>query len=275
MPTELEVRMHAAGDEIDRQIARRAIRRPLRPLRPARRPVWTLVVAASAGALLMAGLVWLTADDTAGRPASPGPAPSEVVVPSVTVAPTVAPTVPITTPATNFPSSTVPYDQRPPIAVGESVMLGAVPQLHVGGFAVYAEESHQADWVVGVVGQLRAYEQIGNTIVIQTGTNGQLTAEQLDAIMALLPAEEVPQVVFLTVRAPKPWIDGNNELIRALPAKYPNQVKVLEWKGLVDSDQIPGIAGDGVHLGTVAAKQAYANYIFDTIGRRDLVLPVE
>jgi hypothetical protein len=181
-----------------------------------------------------------------------------------------------TTVTTVAPTTTVPVDQRPPISVGESVMLGAKPQLEAGGFTVYAEESHQADWIISVVGQLRAAGQIGKTIVIQTGTNGQVTAEQYDQIMSFLPAAEVPTVVFLTVRAPgKGWIDGNNELIRALPSKYPNQVKVLEWKGLVDSDQIPGMAGDGTHLGTVAAKQTYANYIFDTIGRRDLVLPVE
>ena len=39
--------------------------------------------------------------------------------------------------------------------------------------------------------------------------------------MSFLPAAEVPKVVFLTVKAPKGWIDGNNELIRALPGRYP------------------------------------------------------
>ena len=33
----------------------------------------------------------------------------------------------------------------PPIAIGESVMLGAVTQLQAGGFTVYAEESQQGD----------------------------------------------------------------------------------------------------------------------------------
>jgi hypothetical protein len=31
------------------------------------------------------------------------------------------------------------------------------------------------------------------------------------------------------------------------------------------------MAGDGIHLGTAAAKQFYANYVFDFMGRRDLV----
>ena len=83
--------------------------------------------------------------------------------------------------------------------------------------------SHQADWIVSVIGQLRAAGQIGKTIVIQTGTNGQVTAEQYDEIMSFLPAAEVPEVVFLTVHAPKPWIDGNNELIRCVARQVPEQ----------------------------------------------------
>ena len=33
----------------------------------------------------------------------------------------------------------------------------------------------------------------------------------------------------MTVKAPKPWIDGNNEIIRSLPATHPNVV-VLDWE---------------------------------------------
>lgn len=189
-------------------------------------------------------------------------------VPSATmVAPT---TQPPTTPA---PTTTLPVEQRPPIAVGESVMKGATSQLQAGGFTVYAEESKQGNWIAQVIGQLRASAQLGNTVVIQTGTNGPVSAEQYAEIMTFLPAEEVPTVIFLTVRAPgKPWIDPNNDNIYSM-RQYPN-VTVLEWKAFVDNGQIPGMANDGVHLATTEAKQSYANYIFDVIGRRDLVKPV-
>jgi hypothetical protein len=180
-----------------------------------------------------------------------------------------------TTASTLAPTTTEPPPPPPPVAVGESVMLGALPQLQTGGFNVVAEISHQADWIIAKVSELKAAGMIGDTVVLQTGTNGQVTSDQFAQLMTLLPPAEVPQVVFLTVRAPKKaWIDGNNERIWALQGQYPN-VKVLDWKGLVDSGQIPGIAGDGTHLGTNAAKQTYANYIFSMIGRNDLVVPVE
>ncbi len=161
------------------------------------------------------------------------------------------------------------------MAIGESVMLGAVPNLEAGGFEAIAEISHQADYVVGTLDHLQTEGRIGDTVVIQVGTNGQVTTDQFDEMMSYLPADEVPTVVFLTVRAPnKGWIDGNNERIWALPSRYPN-VTVLDWKGLVDGGQVPGMAGDGIHLGTNAAKQTYANYIFDVIGRNDLVRTVD
>ncbi|MGD9998217.1 MAG: acyltransferase family protein [Ilumatobacteraceae bacterium] len=179
------------------------------------------------------------------------------------------------TPTTAAPTTTEPPPPPPPVAVGESVMLGAITQLQTGGFNVVAEISHQADWIIAKVSELKAAGMIGDTVVIQTGTNGQVTSDQFAQLMTLLPAAEVPQVVFLTVRAPKKaWIDGNNERIWALPGQYSN-VSILDWKGLVDNGAIPGLAGDGIHLGTTAAKQTYANYIFGQIGHNELIVPVE
>ncbi len=194
--------------------------------------------------------------------------PAASTVPGETAPPATAP------PETAPPETTVPPAQRPPLAIGESVMLGAVSELQVGGFVVNASESRQGDATADVVGQLRASGQIGETIVIQVGTNGPVSQETYDLIMSFLPAAEVPNVLFLTVHAPnKGWIGPNNALIFGLPARYTN-AKVLDWDGLVTSGQVPGLAGDGIHLGRPSAKQFYANYIFDTLGRRDLLLPL-
>ena len=195
------------------------------------------------------------------RPSSPVADPDGVVVtsPSTSVAPTTAP--PTTRPLE-------PADLLPVYAVGESVMLGAAPQLREGGLLVNAAVSRQGTNVADVVGQLRAGGQIGRVVVIQTGTNGPVTDETYAKIMSFLPADLTPTVVFLTVRARRGWINANNTRIRALAAKYPN-VKVIEWQRL--SEAIRGeLASDGYHLRTPFAKQFYANLIFDAIGRPDL-----
>ena len=203
-------------------------------------------------------------------------------LPAPTTAPTAAPTTSdqadtgSTTGPTAAPTSTLaptttvpdPIDKLATYAVGESVMLGAAPQLQAGGILVNAAVSRQGGNVAEVVGLLRASGQLGRIVVIQTGTNGGVSDETLDRIMSYLPAEQTPLVVFLTVRAPRGWIADNNTRIRQLPARYPN-VKVLDWEA--ESQKISGeLAKDGYHLRTATAKQFYANLIFDAIGRPDL-----
>jgi peptidoglycan/LPS O-acetylase OafA/YrhL len=178
---------------------------------------------------------------------------------------------PTTAAPTTAPPTTLPPADRQPIAIGESVMLGATNELQTGGFFVNAAVSRQGDALAEVIGQYRASGQIGKVIVIQVGTNGPVSDATFDLIMSFLPPEEVEQVVFLTVTAPgKGYIDDNNARIWA-QTKHANVI-VGDWAGLVANDQVPGLAGDGIHLRTAAAKQFYANYIFEWLGRRDLVV---
>ena len=163
-----------------------------------------------------------------------------------------------TTSSSSTTSTTLPLDQRPPIAIGESVMLGAKAQLEAKGFVVDAAESRQGKEVVGVLTQLRAAGRLGNTVVIHIGTNGEVSDATFAAIMANLPPQEVKSVWFLTVRADRAWIDGNNARIVALPAKYPN-VQVGYWADFVP--KISGMASDGIHLVSAEAKQTYADLI--------------
>jgi hypothetical protein len=188
----------------------------------------------------------------------------DTTVPGATTAPTTPPTEPPTT---------LPPAPPPPTAIGESVMLGAAGQLQAGGFVVNAAESRQGNATARVIGQLKASGQLGEVVVVQVGTNGPVEDVVYDEIMSYLPAAEHPKVIFLTVHASRNWIEGNNQRIWSLKGRYPN-VDVLDWDGLVSSGQIPGISGDGVHLGTPDAKQTYANYIFGMIGRNDLIQPV-
>ncbi len=178
------------------------------------------------------------------------------------------------TSTTVAPTTTLPVDERPPWAIGESVMLGAINELQTGGFQVNATKSAGGEDISNVLALYRSSGLIGKIVVIQAGTNGPVEPETYAKIMSLLPADEVPQVVFLTVKAPKGYIETNNQLIWALPGQYPN-VTVLDWAGLalqIEGD-LSGSDG-GVHLRTGKAKQFYANYIFDVVGMRELVVDI-
>lgn len=172
-------------------------------------------------------------------------------------------TLPTTTTTIN------PIDLLPVYAAGESVMLGAVDLLAAGGVVVDATVSRQGINMAELMEYLRATNQLGRIVVIQTGTNGPVSEATLDRIMAQLPAELTPKVIFMTVRAPRDWIDKNNERIRALPLRYPHVV-ILDWE-TASRELPPGeISGDGIHLRSQEAKVFYANLIFDAIGRPDL-----
>jgi peptidoglycan/LPS O-acetylase OafA/YrhL len=184
----------------------------------------------------------------------PSSIPSETAAPPVTTIPETT-----TTPA--------PPPPPPPVALGESVMLGAKDNLEIGGFYVDAIKSRQGEDMAALVEAMRANGQLGQTVVIQIGTNGSVSQETFARIMAQLPPELTPQVVFLTIHVPKRWNDGNNALIRALPTIYPN-VTVLDWD---EAAKTIHICSDGIHIACGSEmSQFYANLIFDAVGRPEL-----
>jgi len=191
-------------------------------------------------------------------PAGADPSVATTTTVAGTAGETTQQTAAATTSTSSTTTTTLPVDQRPPVAIGESVMLGAKKQLEAEGFTVDAAESRQGKDVVDVVARMRAAGQLGNTVVIHIGTNGEVSDETFAAIMANLPPEEVKSVWFLTVRADREWIAGNNSRIVALPSKYPN-VRVGYWDGFVPN--VEGMASDGIHLNTDKAKQTYAQLI--------------
>jgi peptidoglycan/LPS O-acetylase OafA/YrhL len=202
--------------------------------------------------------------DLAAASAATDPvAPTETSLPEATTGSVAGDSVaPVSTASTTSSSSTtsttLPLEQRPPLAIGESVMLGAKAQLEAKGFVVDAAESRQGKEVATLLSQLRAAGRLGNTVVIHIGTNGEVSDDTFAAIMANLPPEEVKSVWFLTVRADRAWIDGNNARILGLPGKYSN-VQIGYWADFVP--KISGMASDGIHLVSAEAKQTYADLI--------------
>lgn len=157
--------------------------------------------------------------------------------------------------------------RRAPYAIGESVMLGAAPQLQGGGFVVDAEVSRQGRATARRLRQLKAEGRLGEIVVLQVGTNGPVEMAVYDEIMATLPAADHPRVIFLTVYADRGWIEGNNARIWLLPHRYPN-VEVVDWYGHVAAGEVRGLAEDRIHLGTLGARRFYAGMILRQINQR-------
>lgn len=266
MTATLEDRLRAFGDQLDRLIEAQPLPlahgvTPAAVQRPQLRR--RLAVVALAAALLVVALVWVFDRPSQRRSVVPatvasGPAPgsSDTATTSGAV---------IVGSSTAAPAS--------PVAIGASVMLGAAEALEAGGFRVVAEPNVLAAGQIDTVGALAAAGELGDTVVVDVGVNGPVSGDQFAVLAELLV--DVETVVFLTAHADGfSWAQANNELLWSLPAEYPN-VTVLDWDGLVDFGNVPGMAEDGVHLGTDASRQVYANYVFDAVGRPELAQPLE
>ena len=169
-----------------------------------------------------------------------------------------------TAPPSTAPPTTVLID-KPYFAVGESVMLGAKPVLDARGITTVAEVSKGPDWELEQLQLAKTKYKLTHGVVIQLGTNGTVTPDQYEAVLAQVT--DVPRVVMMTVKAPKPWIDGNNAIIRALPATHPNVV-VLDWQVRAEevSEHLSNNVDGGVHLSDDTAKQFYRDIILQALG---------
>ncbi|MEQ1699852.1 MAG: hypothetical protein ABMA25_07075 [Ilumatobacteraceae bacterium] len=145
------------------------------------------------------------------------------------------------------------------LAIGESVMIGAIAELEAAGFVLDAKEGRGPEGAKNAIQRHLDDGTLPDTVVIQIGTNAPLQQEELDAILELLAGRTV---LMMTVHADIQYIDANNALIRALPERYPN-VKVADWDALVDGGTVT-LTPDGIHLGQYGPAP-YVQLILDTL----------
>ena len=199
---------------------------------------------------------------------SPGESPTTAAAETTTTAApdAGAPAVPAEETTTTVPETTIPAflaDPIPIFAVGDSVMLGAAPDMGERGMIVDAKVSRQAKEGVEIVRTLADNDMLGDVLVVHLGTNGPTTRERFDEILQL--ATNVRLVILITVKAPKSWAAGVNEAIFDVADEYPN-VRLLDWNGLSQSALAPAdvFYGDGIHL-RPAGRAFYTQLIIDTI----------
>ena len=228
------------------------------------------------GALIAASIVGLliVTNRQSAHPVTPvqtgvdGASTNETAITDTPVAPG-----PATNPARTVPAaSTLPStttDTRPVIetlAIGESVMQGAQLALGNQGVLVVALESIQGGEVIDTIRTARAQYRISDAVVIQSGTNGPVTQAQSDEMANLLA--DLPHVYFMTIKAPKAWVPGNNAKIAALPITHPN-VTIIDWATL--GAQLPpedlSVSDGGIHLNTAIAVRFYADLILGALGK--------
>jgi hypothetical protein len=176
------------------------------------------------------------------EPADTPVATDDAVTPDAGVDPSGVPAQP---PAETTTTTTQPPAPIAQFALGDSVMLGAAGELTKRGYVVDAAESRQFSDGRAIVEQLAAAGRLGDVVVVHLGTNGDIDANDLTAMMEALV--DVPQVLLLTIDVERAWTESNNTLIFNAASTYPN-VSVLYWADLDDSCPGDCFQSDGFHL---------------------------
>ena len=157
-------------------------------------------------------------------------------------------------------------------AVGDSVMLGATPELKRAfpGAVVDAVEGRQATDAFATIEKLLGSGHLGKNVILQTGTNGTIDPAVLRSILAKLAGR---RVIILNVHVPRPWQNSDNATLEAaVRANGVNgvngvngangangKVYLLDWNAAASAHP-QWFWNDGVHLRGTGAQQ-YADLI--------------
>jgi hypothetical protein len=143
----------------------------------------------------------------------------------------------------------------PPLAVGDSVMLGAAPQLRRRGFEIDVRGCRQMSEGLALLSARRAAGTLPDVVVVALGTNWTVTTGQIRAALRILGPERVLGLVT------PPEVGGvassDQAIMRAAARRWRLRVKVLDW---VRVSAGHSWTWDGMHL-TPDGAAAYARLL--------------
>lgn len=161
-------------------------------------------------------------------------------------------------------TTTVPAGPPTVTLVGDSVMLGAAPDL-LAAFgdraSVDAKVGRQAEALGPVIAQIATEGRLQPTVVVQVGINGTVTEEDLRAIEAAAAGR---RLLIVNARVPRSWEGSNNALVAELVPRLEN-AEVIDWYA-ASAGKDDWYLDDAVHL-TEAGRAGYAALIKDAVDR--------
>jgi hypothetical protein len=150
-----------------------------------------------------------------------------------------------------------------PLAVGDSVMLGAAKALHAAMPQLRIDARGSRQWSQGkdLLLSVIAAGQLGDTVIVHLGTNDGINQSGYDAMMKALAG--VARVYVVTIRVKATFQGSANQIIAANQGRYPN-VHMIDWFAY-STGHPEWFYDDMTHLRPVGAA-AYADLVKRTIG---------
>ena len=151
------------------------------------------------------------------------------------------------------------------VFIGDSVMLDVEAQMSEAFpyAAIDCKIGRQAQEGIEIYEDYDRQGVVGDTVVFSLGSNGELTAEILEDLVAAVG--DGKQVWFINNRMIEDFRDANNELIAQCVSAHDN-VGLIDWFGL-SAAQDGWFWNDGEHIRQGSdGEWAFVNLIRDTIG---------
>jgi hypothetical protein len=158
----------------------------------------------------------------------------------------------------------------PPLAIGDSVMLGAVEPLRRRGFEVDARECRQMSEGLRVLGARARAGTLPSAVAVGLGTNWTVTLDQIRRALRILGPERV--LALVTPRELGGAASSDQDAIRAAGRRWPGRVRVADWVAH-SAGHRDWFWSDGLHLRARGAR-AFARLISRTFGA-DPALPAD
>jgi lysophospholipase L1-like esterase len=130
-------------------------------------------------------------------------------------------------------------------AVGDSVMLTVSEPLHQGfpGIYVNAVVDRQMYEGLSVLQGLAARGTLRPVVIVGLGTNGGVTTQQIQQLMAIVGAKR--EVIVVNTLVPLPYEQGTNNVLADAASTYPNVV-LANWNKAI-SGHVSMLQPDGIH----------------------------
>ena len=137
-----------------------------------------------------------------------------------------------------------------PLAVGDSTMLLALPNLTAEGFAVNAHGCRQFPEALALLTALATAHQLPHLVVVALGADGSVTPSDVSATLQVLGPTRM--LVLVTPRELGGGSGSDATTVRDAGRNYPTRIRVLDWVAF-SAGQTSWFQPDGVHLTFVGA----------------------
>lgn len=148
--------------------------------------------------------------------------------------------------------------------IGDSLSLDVKPFLEqlVDGIIVEGKVGRQMFEADDEVEELKRNKKLGHTVVIELGTNGSFSTQQLDSLLQAIGDDH--RIILVNTRVPRKWQDVVNDLLSVTVKNNPSFTLIDWYSASAGHDDFFG--KDGVHLKKHGA-EFFANLIVEGIAQ--------